>query len=60
MSEYIGTVFILSLTGNSMDYLSIRCPGLGTPAQKGCGAVGAGPEEGHKDGERSTSPVKKC
>lgn len=47
MSEYIGTVFILSLTGNSMDYLSIRCPGLGTPAQKGCGAVGVAPEEGH-------------
>jgi len=28
-------------------------PGLGPPAQKGCGAAGAGPEEGREDDQRA-------
>jgi len=27
----------------------ILCPALGPPAQEGHGAIGVGPEEGHKD-----------
>ena len=33
------------------------CPGLGSPSQEGCGAAGAGPEEGNEDNQRSGAPL---
>jgi len=33
------------------------CPDLGCPTQEGCGAVGEGPEEGHKGAQRSGAPI---
>jgi len=32
-------------------------PGVGTPAQEGCRAVEAGPEEGHEDAQRAGAPL---
>lgn len=31
----------------------VLCPVLGPPAQEGCGAVGVGSEQGHRDDERA-------
>jgi len=37
--------------------LGLQSPGLGPPAQKGCKAVGVGPEEGHKAYQKSRTPL---
>ena len=32
-------------------------PGLGPPAQEGCGALAADPEDGHKDDRKAGAPL---
>ena len=36
---------------------AVLCPGLGSPAQEGCGAVGVGVEEGHVDDHGIGAPL---
>jgi len=38
---------------------AVLCPGLGPPGQEGCGAAGAGPEEGRGDDQRDGAPLMK-
>lgn len=35
----------------------VLCPVLRSPVQVGCRAVGPGPEEGHKGGQRARTPL---
>ena len=53
--------------GEGGDHLPLLCPcevplaglhpGLRPPAQKGCGAVGADPEEVHEDAQKAAAPL---
>ena len=39
------------------DLSRVVCPSLGPPVQEGCRAVGAGPEDGHKDDQKAGAPL---
>jgi len=34
----------------------VLCPGLGPPAQEGCGAIGADPKQGHEEDRGAGAP----